>query len=211
MRTILGRKVKTLRKAGILPATVFGKKIDSISIQVNQKSFGEVFKKAGETSIVDLDFGSDSRPVLINNISLHPVLGTPIHVDFLQVDLKSKIEANIPVEMKGESPAEKSGIGTVLTQINEVRVEALPTDLPEKFVVDLSKLTEVEQTIFVKDLDWDRGKVEMKSDLEQIVVKVEPPQKEEVVEAPVTTEAVAPVEGESAAEVKPEDTTSSTS
>jgi large subunit ribosomal protein L25 len=85
----------------------------------------------------------------------------------------------------------------VVHYLNEIEVEALPTDLPEKFVVDTSNLAEVDQAIYVKDLDYDKKKVEVKIDLETILVKVEPPQKEEVVEVPA--EEVAP-EGEAAAE-----------
>jgi large subunit ribosomal protein L25 len=116
-------------------------------------------------------------------------------VDFLQVDLKEKVEAEVPVELTGESPAEKQAIGTVVQYVNEIKVKALPMDLPEKFIVDTSELAEVDQSILVKDLKVDRTKVDIKTGQDEIVVKVEPPQKEEVVAPPAPAEGEVPAEG----------------
>ena len=98
--------------------------------------------------------------------------------------------------MVGESPAEKQAVGTVVQYLNEIEVEALPTDLPEKFEVDTSTLSEVDQAIYVKDLKIDTAKIEILTTGDEIIVKVEPPQKEEVVEAPAPVEGEVPVEGE---------------
>jgi large subunit ribosomal protein L25 len=194
-RKIEGRKVKNLRKEGILPGNVYGKKIKSLAVQVDLKEFTKTFKEIGETGLLTIQIGTDEKPVLIHNLQKNPKSDELIHVDFLQVDLKVKVEADIPVELIGESPAEKQGIGTVVQYLNEVKVEALPTDLPESFEVDTSILSEVDQSIMVK------SKVEIKSDLEEMVAKVEPPQKEEVVEAPVApVEGEAPADGETAGE-----------
>jgi large subunit ribosomal protein L25 len=187
-RKILGQKVKTLRKEGIMPANIYGKKVKSLAIQVPFNEFEKIYKEAGETGIVEISVNGSKRSVLINNVQIHPVSDLPLHVDFLQIDLKEKVTADVPVDFIGESPAEKSGLGTVVQYINEIEVEALPTNLPEKFEVDLSTLTEVDQTVLAKDLDVDVKKVEIKSDLGQILVKVEPPRKEEEVITPVETE-----------------------
>ena len=104
-------------------------------------------------------------------------------------------DGNIPVELTGESPAEKQSIGTVVQYLNEIKVEALPADLPEKFTVDVSALSEVDQAIMVKDLKYDKSKVDIKTGAEEIVAKVEPPQKEEVIEAPAPVEGEVPAEG----------------
>lgn len=189
LRKLVGRKVKLLRKEGILPANIYGKKIKSESIQIDLKEFLDVYKKVGDTKL----FYINERPVLVANIQKNPVSDALLHVDFHQVDLKEKVEAKVPVELTGESPAEKQSIGTVVQYINEVEVEAFPTNLPEKFVVDISKLTEVDQAIFVKDIKVDKSKVEIRTDVESILAKVEPPQKEEVV-APPAPEV--PAEGE---------------
>ncbi len=185
-RDSFGRKVKRLRKAGLIPANIFGMKSESQAISVNAKEFSEVFKKSGETQIIDLN----GKSVLVSNLQKDPISDEIIHIDFRQVSLTEKISAKIPVEIEGESPADKQGLGTVVHQLSEIEVEALPSDLPEKIIVDISILEAVDQTIYVKDLKVDKN-VEILTDMESIVVKVEAPTVEEVVE-----EAPAPVEGE---------------
>ena len=186
-RSLLGRKVKKLRKDGVVPANVFGKKVKSESIQVKTLDFEKTYKETGETGLLELQINSDKKPVLVHNVQIDPVSEKILHIDFLQVNLKEKVIAGIPIELIGESPAEKQGLGTVVQYIDEVEVEALPTDLPEKFEADISTFTEVDQTLYIKDLKVDKGKVEIKEDLEKIIAKVEPA-KEEKVEVPVTEE-----------------------
>jgi len=194
-RKIEGRKVKAIRKQNVIPANIFGNKIKSKSIQVSLKDFENLYKEVGETGVINLDFGSEKRPVLVHDVQLNPKTDEVLHIDFHQVDLKEKIEAEVPVELTGESPAEKQSLGTVVQYVNEIKVEALPGDLPEKFVVDVSELSEVDQAVFVKDLKMDRSKVEVKNDAEEIIVKVEPPQKEEVAAVPTPLPGEIPVEG----------------
>src|SRR3989344_205538 len=100
-RTIAGRKVKNLRKQGIVPANVFGKKEASSAVQADQKAFAAVFKQAGETGIVELHIGSEVKPVLIQNVQVHPVTHVVLHADLRQVDLKEKIKASVPLEING--------------------------------------------------------------------------------------------------------------
>lgn len=205
-RKISGRKVKTVRAQGLLPGNVYGKNIKSLAVQVDKKEFEKIYKEVGETGLITLQVGKDERPVLVHNVQAHPVTDEPIHIDFRQVDLKTKVTAEVPVEVTGESPAEKQGIGTVVQYINQVEVEALPADLIEKFIVDTSTLAEVDQAIYVKDLKVDKAKIEIKTSGDEIVVKVEPPQKEEVVETPIVpvgAEGVVPAEGEVPAEGTP--------
>lgn len=195
VRKTEGRKVKNLRLAGTLPANIFGKKVKSVSIELPLKAFEETYKKVGETGLIELTLGKETRPVLVHNVQLNPVTDVPIHVDFLQVDLKEKVTAKVPVEMVGEAPAQKQGLGTVVLYINEIEVEALPADLPDKFEVSIEDLAEVDQAIYVKDLKIDKSKVDIKVDGEEMLIKVEPPQKEEVVEAPAPAEGELPAEG----------------
>jgi len=197
-RTLFRRKVKNLRKDGILPANIYGKKIKSQSVEVNLDEFAKVFKDAGETQVIELKLGREKRPVLIHNLQEDPVSDKIIHVDFLQVDLKEKVVAKVPVELTGESPSEKEGTGVVVLQVGEIEVEALPGDLPEKFEVDLSPLVKVDDAIYIKDVKVDAKKVVIKNEPEQIIVKVEEPKKEEE-QAPapeVVVEGEAPKEGE---------------
>ncbi len=192
-RKLTGRKVKTLRASGILPANIYGRDVKSVAVSISDKDFRDVFKKAGETGIVEITLGKETRPVLVHNVQVHPATGAILHVDFLQVNLKEKVTAQIPVELIGESPVEKSGVGTLVLLVQELEVEGLPGDLPKSFEIDATKLTEVDQVVKISDLKYKKDEIEVKADGETIIAKVEPPQKEEVIEVPV---AEIPVEGE---------------
>lgn len=187
-REILGRRVKILRSAGVLPGNLYGKKVASEALKVNLGEFEKVFREAGETQIVELNLGKAKKPVLIHNVQQDPVTDTVIHVDFLQIDLKEKVTAQVPVELIGTSPAEKEGKGIVVQQIDEIEVEALPTDLPEKFEVDISALANENESILIKDLKVDSKKIEIKNSPDQVIVKVEQPKQEEEIVSTATTE-----------------------
>lgn len=193
-REIKGRKVKKLREKGVLPANIYGKKIKSQAVKVDLLDFEKVFRKTGETGLVELTVKGKKRPVLIHNVQTDPMTDSFVHADFLQVDLKQKVVAQVPIDLSGEAPAEKQGLGTVVQHLDEIEVEALPADLPDKFDIDLATLSKVDDAIYVKDLPSDK-KVEIKNDSEQMIVKVEALRKEE---------EAAPVEVEEEAEVSAE-------
>lgn len=212
-RKILGRKVKGLRREGILPANIYGKGVKSKVIQVALPEFKEVYAKSGETGVVEVLLSGKKIPVLIHTVQKDPVSDEFIHTDLLAIDLTKKVHADVAIVLSGESPAEKQGLGTVVQYIKEVPVVALPKDLPEKFMVDASGLSQVDQAIYIKDLLVDKGKIELEKDPEEIIVKVEPPQKieePEVSKEEVAAEGVegeAPAEGETPAEEKPQEET----
>lgn len=172
LRTVLGRKVKTLRKQGMLPAHVFGHKIETIHIQVPTKEFKTVFEKTGETGIIELTIDKDKRPVLVKNIQVHPMTSDPLHVDFYQVNLSEKVTVNVPLEIVGESPAESKKVGLLLTPVSELEIEALPADIPENIEVDVTKLENIGDEIRVKDLPIDKSKVEVQTDEELVVASI---------------------------------------
>jgi len=177
-RKVMGRKVKTLRKQGLVPANIYGRDVKSHAVEINSKEFRDVYKQTGETGIIELMLGKEMRPVLVHNLQVHPVTGELIHVDFLQVNLKEKVTAQIPVEFVGESPAEKSGAGTAVILTQELEVEGLPGDLPKSFEIDATKLIEADQVVKVSDLTVNTD-IEIKADPETVIAKVEPPQTEE--------------------------------
>jgi large subunit ribosomal protein L25 len=169
-RKITGKKVKKLRREGILPANVYGKGIKSQSLQLPLKDFLTVFNEAGETGVVDLTYGKDTVPVLIHNLHTD-YRNTPLHADFFQVNLKEKVTAMIQIELIGESKAELEKIGLIEKIVNEVEVEALPTELPEKIEVNIENLAQVDEQILAQDLNMPE-KVTLMSDPNQIIVKV---------------------------------------
>ncbi len=196
-RKVLGRKVKALRAEGILPANVYGKKVKSLSVQGSLVEIKKVFSQAGETGLVDLKVEGEKevRPVLFSNPQVDPVSDQLLHLDFYQVDLTQKVNADIPIEISGEAPAVARSEGVLVQLLNEIEVEALPADLPEKLVVNVDSLDKVDEAISLKQAlkasGWDLTKIETKVSLKQLLAKIEPPTKEE--EKPVI---VAEEEGE---------------
>lgn len=184
-RSITGRKVRALRRTGQTPANIFGKKIQSLAIQVETKLLKATLKNAGETNLIDLKVEGDKKnhPVLVSSYSQDPVSGDLLHVDFHEVDLNVKTTAMVPLHTIGESDAVKSGNVLVL-QKNELEVEALPADLPSSIEVDITVLSEVGSTIHAKDLKIDRTKVTLLVDPEEVIATVQEPAKEEVVATP---------------------------
>lgn len=172
-RTLIGKKVKKLRKEGSLPAIVYGKDFKSRSVQVNLKEFQEIYKTAGETGIVELGLDRETLPILIHNIHYHPMTAQPLHADFYKVNLKEKVSASIPLEVVNEAPAVVNKIGVLLNILSEVTVEALPTDLPENIEVDIAGLTEINSVVKVSDLKVS-DKITIKTDVNLEVVKIAP-------------------------------------
>ena len=197
-RTAMGRKVRALRKTGVVPANIFGKKIASLAIQVEAKALKEVPKQAGETNLINLKVdGGKNHPVLVAGYAHDSVTGELQHVDFHEVDLNVKTTAMVPLHTVGESEGVKAGNVLVL-QKNELEVEALPADLPNAIEVDITALTEVGSTIHAKDLKLDRTKVTLLVEDDEVIATIQEPAKEEVVEAAPATEASA--EGEAKSE-----------
>lgn len=193
-REVSGRKVKALRRQGLVPGNIFGKDIPSVSIQIPEKELSKTFQEAGETAIIyaTLEGEKDSRPLLISAMQVHPVTNAPLHVDFHQVDLKEKVTAAVPIVLTGESPAVVDNGAVLIQSMDEIEVEALPTDLPSEIELDISSLKEFNDALHVSDLKVDTTKIELQAEAEEIVVQVQEPQQEE-------EEPAAPAEGEEAA------------
>ena len=169
-RKITGKKVKKLRRDGILPANVYGKDIKSQSLQIPLSDFQKVFVEAGETGLVDLKVGAQTIPVLIHNLHTD-YRNTPLHADFFKVNLKEKVSAMIPVEITGEPKAVTDNLGLLEKITNEIEVEALPTELPENVPVNVEHLAQIDDQITVGDLKAPEG-ITILSDPNLIIVKI---------------------------------------
>lgn len=179
LREEKGRKVNKGRKSGIIPAVIYGKKVEPQNLWVNSLDFRRLIKKSGESVIIDLNIdGKDGRNVLIHELQQDPMSGNYIHVDFYQVKMDEKIEAEIHLEFIGESEAIKALGGILVKNMAEVKVECLPADLPSHIDVDISVIKSFDDHILVKDLKVD-SKVAIKEDLETVVALVTPPRSEE--------------------------------
>lgn len=170
-RSVLGHKVKVLRMGGSIPATVYGKTISSRAVAVKQKDFLEIYKQTGETGLISLQLDKDARPVLVHHVQKNPVDGRIIHVEFLQVDLKAKVHTNVPVVIEGEAPAVAGKEGVLLILVDHVEVEALPRDLPDRFVADVSRLSKVDDEIRLKDISTPAG-VTILTDQETVIARI---------------------------------------
>lgn len=173
-RKIFGKQVKKLRREGIIPAHVFGKKIPTEHILVKEVDFNKVYTEAGETGLIDLKIGGEKiRPVLVRDVQLDPIKDNPLHIDFYQVNLTEKVKVAVPVVLVGEEPElVHSGEAVVIQPISEVEVEALPTDLPEKIEVDITSLKQINDALLVSQLPVPEG-VALIADPEAVVVKLD--------------------------------------
>lgn len=206
LREKRGRKVKNLRLKGTLPATVYGKGLDSISIAIDAAAFKTVFAAAGETGVIELEIDKSFKPVLIHNIQIDPVTSQVLHVEFYQVDLKQKVKTNVPIVLVGEAPIVLSKTAVLLTLLSQVEVEALPTDLPEKIEVDVSVLTDIDQELLVSNLKVLPGVV-IVTDASVGVVKAaaivsKEAQEQEAEEAAKAAQLQATAEGEAAVDAQ---------
>lgn len=203
LRTVTGRAVKRLRKAGLTPATIYGHKFEPISIELQTLELNKIFDHAGESSLVEIVVGENNYPVIFKNPQFHPITGDLIHIDCYKVNLKEKITTTVPIELVGESLAVKNG-NTLMQILDEIEIEALPSDLPEKIEVDISGLVEVDNKVLVSELSVDRQVIEIKNDPEQVVVIIEAPRVEEepVVVAEEATPADVPATAQKTEEEK---------
>lgn len=177
-RDIFGRRTQQLRDKGLIPAELYGHGVENIHLAVPADQFQRVYEEAGEHSIVNVDVDGDVRPVLIHDVAWDPIADAVLSVDFYQVRMDEKVTAHVPLELVGVSPAVENLGGTLIQVMDEIEVEALPSDLPHKIEVDISKLTELEESIYVRDLPK-TDKFEFVAEPDTAVVSVSAPREEE--------------------------------
>lgn len=202
----MGKKVKNLRKKGLLPAVLYGPKIKSQPLELDFKLFEKIYGEAGENMLVSLELEEvkEKYLVLIHNPVKDSLTGSLLHVDLYQPSLEDKIEALIPIILEGESLAVKDSGGTLIKNISEIKVKALPQSLPKEIAININSLNTFEDRILVKDLKAPDG-VEILREPGEIVVSVAPPEKvEEELARPVEekVEEVKVVEKEKKEEVE---------
>jgi large subunit ribosomal protein L25 len=192
-RDVSGKQVKALRRAGQLPAVIYGRHVEPVSISLDAHSASLALSKLTSSSLVTIDVDGTEYPSLVRERQRNYIKGTLLHVDFLAVDLTEEIRASVRVEISGVSPAVKDNNAVLVTNITTLEVECLPTDLPERFVVDISTLKQVGDGIRVSDLAVPEN-VRILTDLDEMIVVTTFAKAEEEV-APVA-EGAAPEEPE---------------
>ena len=192
-RTILGKKVKRLRRQGLIPAIIYGHKTEPIPVQIEERELTRVLAQAGPNRLITLRLDGQPRLALAREIQRDVITDKLLHVDFYTVVMTEKLSAEVPLVLVGESPAVERREGVLQHGIDTVEVECLPGDLIHSIEVDLSELKELGQAIYVKDLKVPPS-VEILTDGEEMVVKVVPiveeVEEEEVAVAPGEVEVV---------------------
>jgi len=211
-RKVTGKKNKILRRKGIVPGVVYGPKRKSLNVELELKEFKKIFSQAGYSKLIDLEVKEEKKEnkVLIREVQYEPITDSIDHVSFYELDLAKHITANIPLEVTGESKAVKESIGFLVTPLDSIEVRCLPSDLPEKFTLNISSLQKIGDSITTADLKVPRG-VSLTKEVAQnaTLAYIAPPQKEIVEEEKVEAEEVEGeekkvVEGEEGEEVAEE-------
>ncbi len=195
-RTVLGKKVAKLRRAGKLPANIYGHNVQSTSITLDAHDFGLLYRHLLPTTVIDISVDGQTRPVLLSKATTSPRSGQPIHIEFKQVNLREKVTATVQIVGVGESEMIARGDSILLQSLDSIQVSALPDDLPADVEVDLAALVDFDAAIHVSDLTLDRSKVEVLTPRDELVFKLTQPQirdeeSEEQVEANVAAAAEA--------------------
>jgi large subunit ribosomal protein L25 len=186
-REIVGKKVKVLRREGKLPAVIYGRHTDPINIVLDAHSASRTLAKASSSTLLTIELDGKEYPTLVREKQLDFIRNSLIHVDFLAVSMTEKITANVGVQIVGEAPAVKEFGAILVTGMTELEVECLASDLPERFVVDVSGLTEISSGVYVKDVTPPPN-VEILSDPEEVIVVATAMVEEEIEEEEVEEE-----------------------
>jgi large subunit ribosomal protein L25 len=195
-RDITGKKVAHLRRSGRLPAVVYGHGIESSNISVDSHDFEQLRRHTGPNALVDLSIdGEKARPVLVHGIQFHPVNRRTLHVDLFLVRMTEEMTVDVPLSPTGESVAINLHGGTLLHQIESVKVRALPDHLPQVLEYSIESLVDFDTAIHVRDLVIPSD-VTLITDGDEVVAKVQAPRVEE---EPVVAAEAAEAEGEEAA------------
>jgi len=194
-REITGKKVRFLRRGGLIPCNIYGHGMDSQPMQVDVRKLTQVLSRAGGTDLISLKMKNADSPtrVLIREVQRNPMTGEPTHVDFYQVRMTEKLKAEVPLVFIGEAPAMKLKNVSLMHALTSLHIEALPDDLPHNIEVDISGLAVPEDAMHVKDLKIG-DKITVLTDPDQMIIKVSEVRK--VVEEVPAAAAAAEGEGE---------------
>ena len=197
-RSISGKKVANLRREGIMPVHLYGGDSGPLSLQGDSAEINKLLPRVGlniPVSVVVED-GETGEICFVREVQRHPLTQDILHVDFLRVDVKSKITASVPIEVIGDSPAVRLLGGTLIQNMQSINVEALPLNVPEKITVDITSIEDFETAIHISDISVE-GDISITNPSDALVARVAPPRIElEPVSDEVPEDAEGEVEGE---------------
>jgi large subunit ribosomal protein L25 len=200
-RDVTGKKVAAIRRAGRVPAVVYGHGVASESLSIDAHEFDLLRRHAGPNALIDLSVhGKKPRPVLVHGVQVHPVNRRPLHVDLFLVRMTEELTVDVRLEATGIAPAADRDGGTLLHPTEHVRVKALPDHLPQSIEYSVESLDDFEKVLKVSDLSIPDD-VTLLTDPDEIIAKVQPPRVEAEPEPELAEgEAAQEAEGEATAE-----------
>lgn len=168
-RTGVGKnKVDKMRVAGNIPAVVYAKGSENRHVEVSAHEFEMVLREAGMTTIVNLDLDGTKIPVLIKDIQNHPFKRLVLHVDFQEVRMDQPIKLSVPIHLLGRDEI-KLQPSVLMQQLDELDIECLPMDIPERVEYDVKEIT-FDAPVMVKDLDvFNDDKITIFNDADDVV------------------------------------------
>ncbi len=195
-RTVIGKQVKALRRAGLVPANLYGRSVEPQALQVDARTLGRVLARAGQSRLIKLNVEGKAEPymALARDIQRESIKGSLYHVDFFAVSMTERIKLQVQIVLVGDSPAVQRGEGVLVHALSNIQIECLPGDLIDAIRLDVSKLDKVNMQITIKDLGVSE-RIKILADPDEMVVRVTPVKEEKVEEVVVpTAEAAAEVE-----------------
>jgi large subunit ribosomal protein L25 len=170
-RSVLGKQVKAIRREGKLPAVIYGHHIDPLAIELDLRETSRSLMGLAPSTLVTVDVDGTQHRTLVREKQRNKLTGTLLHVDFLAVSMTEVLRSQVYLEVVGVSPAIRDLSGVLVTGMDEVEVECLPQNLPERIMVDISGLSEIGDGIYVRDLEIPKG-VEILDEPDTMVVLV---------------------------------------
>ncbi len=173
-REVLGKKVKRLRQQGVIPVHLYGPGVDPQPLQCETTKLVDVLVRAGGNTAVTVTVqgGQETHLAFAREIQWDPRRDDILHVDFLAVDASRPVSAQVPITLIGESPGARTAGGTVMQQLRDLNVEALPLEVPRELELDLTMLTEPDGVLRAADIVIP-GNVTLLTDPEDVVVRIE--------------------------------------
>lgn len=182
IRQATGRQNKQLRKQDLIPAILYGHKVENLFLAINAADFDKIYKQAGESTLIKLKIeGNKERIVLIYDTATDPVSEKTIHIDFYQVKMDETLKTEVPLVFVGESPLIRNEGGVLVKSIQRLEIEALPQDLIHNIEVDTSALKAFDDSIRIKDLKIPE-RVKISANPEEMVAAVMPPRTQQEIE-----------------------------
>lgn len=154
-RNATGKGVaRKLRREGRIPAVLYGRNVDPVSITVSTKDWEKITRHMKRNVILDMEItggkGVENRPVMVKEVQKDGLGVNVMHIDFLQVSMERTVEVEVPIHLKGKSKGEILG-GIIDIHLRSARVECLPTQIPEEIVIDITEL-DIGDSVHVSDI-----------------------------------------------------------